>query len=241
MEETLVWWTTKIKRAIKGYPIPMTGIRMSGDIIKAWTDAAGPTMHHVRGVGVAIPGYGWTFLFWPTWMEFQHSPIWDEDNETYMEVHTNKMSMLEELGVLAALCMLNEHACNKTLQVFVDNSGAVYAFAKGYSRKCRLLNTVISAIYIVSQSLGVQVVVTDITRRSDEGSRVTDDLSKARKTSLQGFMGQSNRLLLIPNTIWEWMRHPRPDDYALGHRIVAEMNSCGATRAVAPYNPRFIA
>jgi hypothetical protein len=240
VEETLVWWTTKIKRAIKGYPIPMTGIRMSGDVIKAWTDAAGPTMHHVRGIGVAIPGYGWTFLSWPTWMEFQHSPIWDEDNDTYMEVHTNKMSMLEELGVLAALCMLNEHACNKTLQVFVDNSGAVYAFAKGYSRKCRLLNTVISAIYIVSQSLGVQVVVTDITRRSDEGSRVADDLLKARKTSLQGFMRQSNRLLLIPNAIWEWMRHPKPDDYALGHRIVAEINSCGGTRAVAPFTPKFV-
>ena len=239
VEEALVWWSTKIKRAIKGYPIPRMGIQMSGDIIKAWTDAAGPSVHHVRGVGVAIPGYGWTFLSWPTWMEFMNSPIWDTDNDVYMEVHTNKMSMLEELGVLAALCMLNEHACNKTLQVFVDNSGAVFAFAKGYSRKCRLLNTVIAAIKIVSQSLGVQVVVTDITRRSDTGSRVTDDLSKAVKTTLPGFMGSSNRLLLIPNTIWEWMSRPTLDDYSLGHRIVAEINSCGGTRGVAPYAPRF--
>ena len=82
------------------------------------------------------------------------SPIWDQDKESYMEVHTNKMAMLEELGILAALCMLNEHACNKTLQVFnglfMDNSGAVFAFARGYSRKYRLLNTVIAAIKIVS-------------------------------------------------------------------------------------------
>ena len=112
-------------------------------------------------------------------MEFTSSPVWDQDNNSYLEVHTNKMSMLEELGVLAALCMLNEHACN----------GAVFAFAKGYSRKCRLLNTVIAAIKIVSQSLGVHVVVTDIERRSDTGSRVTDDLSKANTSTLEGFMG----------------------------------------------------
>ena len=44
VEETLVWWTTKIKHAIKRYPIPMKGPKMSGNIIKAWTDAAGPTI-----------------------------------------------------------------------------------------------------------------------------------------------------------------------------------------------------
>ena len=83
---------------------------MSVDLINAWTDAAGPSLNHVRGVGVAIPGYGWTFLSWPTWMEILSSPIWDHDNNSYLEVHTNKMSMLKELGVLAVLCMLNKHA-----------------------------------------------------------------------------------------------------------------------------------
>ena len=97
----------------------------------------------------------------------------------------------------------------------------------------------IAAIKIVSQSLGVHVVVTDIERRSDTGSRVTDDLSKANTSTLEGFMKSSNRILLIPNTIWEWMRHPTMDDYSLGHRIVAEINNCGGSRAVAPYTPKF--
>ena len=157
---------------LRSAPLPVSklGPHMSGDLINTWTDAAGPSPNHVRGVGVAIPGYGWTFLSWTTWMEFMSSPIWDQDKDSYMEVHTNKMAMLEELGFLAALCMLNEHACNKTLQVFnglfTDNSGTVFAFAKGYSRKYRLLNTVIAAIKIVSQSLGIHVVVTDINRPS---------------------------------------------------------------------------
>ena len=112
VEKILTWWMKKIKQAMKGYPIPKPGPHMSGDLINAWTDAAGPSLNHVRGVGVAIPGYGWTFLSWPTWMEFMASPIWDNDNNCYMEVHTNKMSMLKELGALAALCMLNKHACS---------------------------------------------------------------------------------------------------------------------------------
>ena len=58
VEETLSWWTIKVKHAIKAYPIPKPGPRMSGDLINAWTDAARPSLNHVRGVGVAIPGYG---------------------------------------------------------------------------------------------------------------------------------------------------------------------------------------
>ena len=48
VEETLVWWSTKIKRAMKGLQIPKPGTQMSGDIIRAWTDAAGPSYGHVR-------------------------------------------------------------------------------------------------------------------------------------------------------------------------------------------------
>ena len=134
--------------------------------------------------------------------------------------------------------MLNEHACNKTLEVFVDNSGAVFAYAKGYSRRCRLLNTVIAAINIVSQRLGVNVVVTDITRRSDTGSCVADNLSKADTLTLGGFMKNSNRALLIPNKIWEWMKHPTKDNSTFGHKIVEEIKNSGGTRAVHPYIPK---
>ena len=69
--------------------------------------------------------------------------------------------------MLKALTMLNQHASNKTLEVLVDNSGTVFAYQKGYSKQCRFLNTVISAIYTAQQSLGVNIVVTKVTRRSD--------------------------------------------------------------------------
>ena len=150
--------------------------------------SSGTLTQPCEGVGVAIPGYSWTFLSWPTWIETMSSPIRDKDSNSYLVVHTNKMSMLKELGVLAAVCMLNQQGCNKTLEVYVDNSGAVFAF-----------------INIVSQSLGVNVVVTDITQRSDTGSCVADNLSNADTSTLGGFMKNSKRALLIPNTISEWM------------------------------------
>ena len=150
------------------------------------------------------------------------SPIRDKDSNSYLVVHTNKMSMLKELGVLAAVCMLNQQGCNKTLEVYVDNSGAVFAF-----------------INIDSQSLGVNVVVTDITQRSDTGSCVADNLSKADTSTLGGFMKNSKRALLIPNTISEWMKHLTKDNYSFGHKIVEEIKNSRGTRAVHPYTPKF--
>ena len=122
-EETQIWWITKLKRAISGLPIPHINKKSSGNIIYAWTDAAGPTMGHVRGVRVSIPGLGWTIKSWPTWMETFQSPVWDKELKEYEEFHTNKMVMLEELGVLILLSLLKQAATGKTLEVFVEGKG----------------------------------------------------------------------------------------------------------------------
>ena len=63
------------------------------------------------------------------------------------------------------------------MEVFIDNSGAVHAFRKCYSRRCRYLNTVIMATLTVSKALGIIVVVTDVPRRSDHGSEVADNFN----------------------------------------------------------------
>ena len=63
------------------------------------------------------------------------------------------MSALEQLGVLISLCLLNKSASGRTLEVFIDNSGAVLAFAKGYSRRCRYMNTIIMATLTMSQAM----------------------------------------------------------------------------------------
>ena len=97
------------------------------------------------------------------------SPVWNEELREYDEFHTNKMSVLEQLGVLVSICLLNQSTSGRTLEVFIDNSGAVFAFRKGYSRQCRYMNTIIMATLTLSQAMGVNVVVTDVPRRSDHG------------------------------------------------------------------------
>ena len=67
---------------------------------------------------------------------------------------------------------------------------------------------------------------------------MADDLSKADTSTLGGFRKNSNRALLIPNTIWEWMKHPTKDDYTFRHKIVEEIKNSGGTRAVHPYIPK---
>ena len=239
VEETLVWWQTRVKRSLISQPIPHVGLKSSGDIIYSWTDAAGPTAGHVRGVGVSIPGLGWTVTSWPTWMGELESPVWNEETHSYEEFSTNKMSVLEQLGVLVSVSLLNQLASGRTLEVFIDNSGAVYAFKKGYSRRCRYMNTVIMATLTVSKALGINVVVTDVPRRSDHGSEVADDLSKGIINTVWGFQGSNSRRLVAPHTILGWIKHPTKDDNELELRILDELKHKGCEGIVLPYWPKF--
>ena len=147
------------------------------DIIYSGTDASSPAPGHVRGVGVSIPGLGWTITSWPTWMGDLESPLWNNETQCFEEFSTNKMSVLEQLGILVSISLLNQYASGRTMEVFIDNSGAVHAFRKCYSRRCRYLNTVIMATLTVSKALGINVVVTDVPRRSDHGSEVADNFN----------------------------------------------------------------
>ena len=168
------------------------------------------------------------------------SPVWSEELGGYEEFHTNKMSALEQLGVLVSLCLLNESASGRTLEVFIDNSGAVFAFSKGYSRRCRYMNTIIMATLTISQAMGVNVIVTDVPRRSDHGSEVADDLSKGKTASVWGFQGQNTRRLVAPEALLSWIRHPTKDDMGVGYRILDELEAIGVRGIVNPYRPLFI-
>ena len=69
---------------------------------------------------------------------------------------------------------------------------------------------------------------------------MADNPSKAITTSVGQFLGPANRMLLIPQTIWEWIREPTADHFDFGFRIVKEIIECGAKRAVVPYKPKFV-
>ena len=149
------------------------------------------------------------------------------------------MSVLEQLAVLVSLTLLNQYVSGRTLEVFIDNSGAVHAFRKGYSRRCRYLNTVIMATLTVSKALGINVVVTDVPRRSDQGSEVADDLSKGNIPLDWEFQGTNSRRMVAPDTLMAWIKHPTKDDNELGLRILNELKHKGCEGIVLPYWPKF--
>ena len=102
------------------------------------------------------------------------------------------------------------------------------------------MNTIVMATLTLSQAMGVNVVVTDVPRRSDHGSEVADDLSKGNIDSVWGFQGHNSRRMVAPEALLDWVRHPTRDDMGLGYRILDELKTNGVRGIVDPYRPLFI-
>jgi hypothetical protein len=101
------------------------------------------------------------------------------------------------------------------------------------------MNTIIMATLIVSQALGVNVVVTDVTRRSDLGSKIADDLYKGKTNTVWEFQGQGSRKMVAPEALLEWVRNPSKDNMNLGYRILEELKTIGVRGIVKPFRPPF--
>ena len=91
------------------------------------------------------------------------------------------------------------------------------------------------ATLTVSKALGINLVVTDIPRRSNQGSEVADDLSKGDISSVWDFQGSNSIRLVAPDTLLAWIKHPTKDDNELGLRILKELKHKGCEGIVLPY------
>lgn len=84
------------------------------------------------------------------------------------------------------------------------------------------------------------MLVHHIPRRSDQGSIVTDDLSKAQLHTLPPFLGchslrEARRLQRpVPQSILSWIARPTPDDLSWGPRVIAELQSGGIPHLPPP-------
>ena len=67
------------------------------------------------------------------------------------------MSAWELLGPLLMLCSMPDRLFGRQLIGWVDNSGSVRIYQKGYSTKCNLCCTMITAIHDVASALGCEV------------------------------------------------------------------------------------
>ena len=184
--------------------------------VPAYTDAAGGSWKVGHGLGGIIPPKEWFYIPWPRWLN-EGKP--NSDGIKF----DRKLCVLEMLGPLVIITIKPDMFRNKDLEVFVDNSGAVKIFAKGYSSGCVYSYTVAMAINDVAKALSCNIQLTKVLRCSDSHTIVADAISKADFDTLDRLMPDKNEdPCRVPRTLLQWINDPR-EDIKLGDKILREM------------------
>jgi hypothetical protein len=213
--------------------IPRPPGRLTAGALDAYTDAAGGTCEAVgRGTG-GVMGSWWYYI---PWAKRINAGGWRVDGKKV----GRKLSALELAGPLIVVAAAYDLCWGQTVQVWVDNAGAVEVYRKGYSRNCRLCTTIAKAMATVAAGIGCRLEVLKITRCTGTGAKMADQLSKAHFRSFRetaAAAGWELRLepARIPTSLLRWLDRPVPDDQ-LGAHILHEI---GASRRVAGYSPGY--
>jgi hypothetical protein len=98
---------------------------------------------------------------------------------------------------------------------------------KGYSIHCSLCTTLVCAINRVATAPGCTVFIEKISRRSNTGSIISDELSKGRFTAFKCKLPTDWVIdpvpAWIPPSILYWIAKPEADLY-LGNRILRDIS-----------------
>jgi hypothetical protein len=182
-----------------------------------YTDAAGGSSF---SIGHGTGGVGPNMFFMVPWGRKINTGIRAADGKRLSQ----KMSALELVGPL--ICVSSGHALcrGKHIRIWVDNSGSVAIWKKGYSSSCSLSTTLVAAIGRVAAALGCTVHIEKITRRSDTGAMLSDDLSKGRFDRFTAQLPAEHNLkpAWIPPAILAWISNP-VCSHELGERILDDI------------------
>ena len=187
--------------------------------IQSFTDAAGGSVESKgRGVGMTIYPYIWTYVPWGRRINEGWSS-YDGKNLAH------KLSAWELLGPLLTLVCGGNRLSGKQVQVFVDNSGSVALWEKGWSTVCDLCNTILVALHQVSTALACDLFLTNIGRCSTREAEAADALSKCDMRRFLDNMPEANIAPdKVPGALLKWIENPVPDRQ-LGGRIILEMTN----------------
>lgn len=218
LKEQAGWWMTALRAAEMFSPILHPDIQRPSNAKEAWTDAAGGTSSHMgAGLGVILPSGAWSYLPWPAWLNNGGA---NDDGVKF----ASKLSCLELLGPLAALCVMGDDAMSEVLVVYVDNQGSVDIYRKGCTVSCVYTSTVAKACYDLSVAMGCTLVIEKIRRCSDAGSYLADMISKGDLVQFRKLMPGRNTVTELPGALVDWVKNPRQDLH-LGTKIAMELQS----------------
>ena len=230
LKRQLEFWRIMLKVCAGCTSIPEPVAHFPPWTRECYTDAAGGSMEGVgRGAGIVSNDW-WVYIQWPRKI---NCGVKAHDGKKL----SRKLSALELVGPLVAISAGSEWCRNKPVRVWVDNSGSVQIWKKGYSTRCQLCTTLVKAISTVAAGLGCKFTIEKIRRCSSPGAVMADALSKAdfngfRRTALGASWGLQSEPARVPAPILQWLASPVVDD-DLGHKILQYI--CGSG-AVLGYN-----
>ena len=217
------WWSMlKTVNGLAAIPAP--------DRFPAWTfefftDASGGAAPDtVSGIWHGTGGVGGPLWFFVPWSPRINNGVRAADGKRL----SRKLSALELVGPLICLSAGRKYCRRWPVRIWVDNSGSVGIWKKGYSTRCALCTTLVNAIGRVAAAIGCTVTIDKITRCSDDGSILADLLSKGKVREFHDTTPRSWAMdadpAWIPPSILSWIHNPQEDD-SLGGRILTDMKS----------------
>ncbi len=138
-----------------------------------------------------------------------------------------KLSALELVGPLICLAGGYDLCRDAAVRIWVDNSGSVNIWKKGYSSSCDLCSMLVSATATVAAALGCRLTIEKVTRCSSPGTVMADALSKARfghfrKMEAEVGWGLGPEPAWVPRSMLAWLQRPVQDD-DLGEKVLREL------------------
>jgi hypothetical protein len=211
------WWILlKSTTGLSSIPTPA---RFPAWTIEYFTDASGGS---ALSPGHGTGGIGGKFWFLVPWGQRINSGARHTDGRRLCR----KLSALELIGPLICVAADQEYARGKPVRIWVDNAGAIGIWRKGYSTRCGLCTTLVKAINTVATAAGCPVSIEKITRCSNTGSELADELSKGRHAAFRRKLPADWLIhpspAWIPPSILYWIAMPQVD-HDLGDRILADL------------------
>jgi hypothetical protein len=216
-EQAYFWWIMlKATTGLSSIPSPT---RFPAWTLEYYTDASGGS---ALSPGHGSGGIGGRFWFLVPWGQKINSGAKHTDGRRLCR----KMSALELVGPLICVSADQDTCRGLPVRIWVDNAGSVGIWRKGYSTRCSLCTTLVSAINTVATAAGCAVAIEKITRCSDTGSELADELSKGRylafKRKLPASWHINTEPAWIPPSILAWIAKPAADK-RLGDKILRDI------------------
>lgn len=226
LKRQMAFWFDVLRLCSGTAAIPPPATGLPAWAFDVYTDAAGGSCKSLGlGAGAVARGF-WAFI---PWSHAINSGRLSADGRRL----DRAMSALELVGPLLALVAGHNIWRGQCVRFWVDNSGSVFIFKKGYSTSCVLSTTLVKALASVAAGLGCRIDIVKITRCSTPEADMADALSKSDLTRFWAGAERHPSLALplfpasVPEALSAWLTAPR-EDAALGEKLLAGLVSGGA-------------